>query len=424
MASAPLIAVLSPHRHPRLRYVLKELSNDLGWRFQLFTDQERWEKTPAQARAKYGWEKTKLPATTWHSHPFLAGGTPTPSLWENVEPQDATDYLSRIFYALSRYEEYEAFTPDAHGRFPASQSKAFEYGYLDRPVVREWALKIAESLRQDFPALPPPKQQDFHFQPSYDIDLLWAWQHRGLRGIAAGGKDLLFGHPKRAWQRFTNKAEQDPYATLPNILALHPRARPYFFWLLADNADSRDPNPYPIPLAQRQIIAALSDQVTHGIHPSYRSSQQPELFRQEKNRLQQILGRAPLHSRQHFLRFRLPDTYRQLQLSGISHDHSMGYAAAIGWRAGTNLPFNWYDLEKEKATGLRIHPFAAMDVTLKNYLKLGPEAAKKAILSLAEGTRPYGGAFCLLWHNSSFAEAYGWGGWWKMYEGLVRELER
>ncbi|MEM9261361.1 MAG: polysaccharide deacetylase family protein, partial [Bacteroidota bacterium] len=398
------------------RYVLREVGNDLGWQLRLFTDQERWEKAPAQARAKYGWVTTKLPATTWLSHPFLAGGVPTPSLWENVEPSGTTDYLARIFYALSRYEEYEAFTPDAHGRFPASQSKAFLHGYLHQPVVREWTLKIAESLRQDFPELPPPQQRDFLFQPSYDIDLLWAWQHRGLRGIAAGGKDLLTGQLRRAWQRFTTRAEQDPYATLPDLLALHPlgelrkhpRARPYFFWLLADNSDARDPNPYPIPETQKQIITALSDTFIHGIHPSYRSSEEPQLIREEKERLQHLLGRAPLHSRQHFLRFRLPDTYRQLQLSGITNDHSMGYAAAIGWRAGTNLPFNWYDLEKEKTTGLRIHPFAAMDVSLKNYLKLGPKEAKNAILELAAGVRSYGGTFCLLWHNSSFAEAYGW----------------
>lgn len=423
MATAPLIAVLSPHRHPRLRYVLKEVGSDLGWRFQLFTDQERWEQAPAQARAAYGGIKTTTPATTWPSHPLLSGGAPSEALWKRGEPDVPTDYFAAIFYALSRYEEYEDFTPGAHGRFPASQSRACQNGYLQRPVVREWTAKIAQSLRQDFPALPPPKQRDFVFRPSYDIDLPWAWQHRGLRGIAAGGKDLLTGYPKRAWQRFTAKAAEDPYATLPKILALHPRSRPNIFWLLANNEDFRDPNPYPIPAAQQQLIRELKEEVVHGIHPSYRSLDQPELIRQEKDRLNQITGLRPLHSRQHFLRFRLPDTYRQLRLAGITDEYSMGYADAVGWRAGTNLPFHWYDLEREETTGLVVHPFAAMDVTLKNYLGLGATAAKDTVMDLAEKIKPYGGDFSLLWHNSSFAAAYGWAGWWEMYGELAGELE-
>lgn len=423
MATAPLIAVLSSHRHPRLRYVLKEVGRDLGWRLQLFTDRERWKQAPAEARAKYGKIATTLPATSWPSHPFLAGGVPAEALWHKAELADDTDHLAAIFYALSRYEEYEDFIPDGHGRFPASQSRAFQSGYLHRTVVREWAAKIAEGLRQDFPNLPPPKQRDFLFRPSYDIDLLWAWQYRGVRGIASGGKDLLTGHLKRAAQRFLGAAEQDPYAsTLPNILALHPRSRPNFFWLLADNGDIRDPNPYPIPEPQQQLIKELSAKVIHGIHPSYRSSDQPELIRQEKERLTKITGLSPVHARQHFLRFRLPGTYRNLRLAGIKNEHSMGYADAIGWRAGTNLPFYWYDLEREEATGLIVHPFAAMDVTLKNYLGLGPTAAREAVLALADSIRPYGGEFPLLWHNSSFAETYGWSGWWEMYEELVREL--
>jgi len=205
---------------------------------------------------------------------------------------------------------------------------------------------------------------------------------------------------------------------------LHLRQRPQIFWLLADNSDPKDPNPYPVPPAQTALMQQLTESVTHGIHPSYHSIDRPALMAQEADRLQAITGRSPLHSRQHFLRFRLPETYRQLRLAGITNDHTMGYADAIGWRAGTNLPFHWYDLEKEQATGLKIHPFAAMDVTLKNYLGLTPAAAKMEVLRLAESVRPYGGNFALLWHNSSFAPEYGWAGWWEMYVELVSALAR
>jgi hypothetical protein len=120
----------------------------------------------------------------------------------------------------------------------------------------------------------------------------------------------------------------------------------------------------------------------------------------------------------------MPETFRQLRLAGITHDYSMGYADAVGWRAGTNFAFPWYDLEREEATSLTIHPFAAMDVTLKNYLHLDPAEAEQTVLTLANGLQPFGGPFMLLWHNTSFAGIYGWGEWREMFGGLVEQLSR
>ena len=204
---------------------------------------------------------------------------------------------------------------------------------------------------------------------------------------------------------------------------MHPRTRPQIFWLLSDGQDRRDTNPFPTPEKQKELIREWLPHATIGIHPSYHSSDRTELIREEVDRLTAITGRRPLHSRQHFLRFRLPDTYRALRLAAITNDHTMGYADAVGWRAGTNLPFFWYDLEHEKATGLIVHPFAAMDGTLKDYLRLSTSEARQKVASLANGVRPFGGVFPLLWHNSSFSDDYGWAGWQSMYEDCVGILE-
>jgi len=192
-----------------------------------------------------------------------------------------------------------------------------------------------------------------------------------------------------------------------------------YFWLVSEGRLREDPNPYPIPADQQQLMRELPKV---GLHPSYHSSQQPQLIGEERRRIEQIVGRPVTHSRQHFLRFRLPQTYRALLAADITDDYSMGYADSPGWRAGTNQPFAWYDLERERQTRLTVHPFAAMDVTLKNYGREGAKAAGATIRELEQSLRAYGGTFCLLWHNSSFAEAYGWEGWWQMYSGLVAEL--
>lgn len=440
MPSSPTIAILSRHRHPRLRYVLKELGRDLGWHFRLMTDRGKWESLSVEAKVSYGENSEGVKNRHWPAHPYLSGSAATAADFE-VEHQDGLpvffatpgghDLLATIFFQLSRAEEYEAFTADAHGRFPAAESHALRNGYLHRPVVREWAAALAAGLMAEFPDLPAPVVPPFKFRPSYDIDLLWAWKHRGWRGVAAGLRDLLTGHPQRAWRRFTSPGDDDPYNTLPFLEALHakpgnanhPPLEPVYFWLLANNTDRRDPNPYPIPKEQIEVMRQITTKHQVGIHPSYLSSDQPELIAEEAARLAVVTGRTVQHSRQHFLRFRLPETYRHLRDNGITHDYSMGYADAVGWRAGTNLPFFWYDLEREEATGLMVHPFAAMDVTLKNYLGLGPEDARREVLELAGLVQPFGGEFMLLWHNSSFAEGYGWAGWREGYLEIVGGLQ-
>ncbi|TXF91649.1 hypothetical protein FUA23_00255 [Neolewinella aurantiaca] len=438
MPSPTVIPVFSRHRHPRLRYVLKELSRDLGYDLRLMTDPDRWKKAGSGAKVSISVDFEDETYLRLPAHPILHGGAPeTNDL--RVSTKDGVpafflvdgipDYLACCFYALSRYEEYQPFAADAHNRFPAAESHARTNGYLHRPVVREWAAVLDHKLRTVFPELPPTKVHPWRFRPSYDIDILWAWQHRGVRGAAAGFRDLLTGHPARAWKRFTSSPERDPYQSLAILHALHlppgpdeAALNPIWFWLLADNTDRRDPNPYPLPAAQQALIRELSSTNDVGIHPSYRASDSPEILRTEVERLAKLTGRAVRHSRQHFLRFRLPATYRDLRSAGITHDYTMGYADEAGWRAGTNLPFFWYDLEKEEATGLTVHPFVAMDVTLKNYLGLGPEAAVTYTTNLASAVRPFGGDFMLLWHNSSFAEEYGWQGWQQAYADLVMAL--
>jgi len=100
----------------------------------------------------------------------------------------------------------------------------------------------------------------------------------------------------------------------------------------------------------------------------------------------------------------------------------MGYAMDIGFRAGTSLPFYWYDLSKEAMTKLKIHPFQVMEVTLKEYLKLNPEAAKEKITSLLNTVKSVNGTFCSLWHNSSFSELEGWNEWEAVYVDLLEKV--
>jgi hypothetical protein len=116
---------------------------------------------------------------------------------------------------------------------------------------------------------------------------------------------------------------------------------------------------------------------------------------------------------------KFPDTYRHLIERDITDDYSMGYANEIGFRAGICTPFNFYDLDLEAETGLRVHPFAIMDATLNLYMKLNPEEAVHRCLSILESVKAVGGEFCILWHNETLSDEKQWSGWKVVYEKIV-----
>ena len=54
-----------------------------------------------------------------------------------------------------------------------------------------------------------------------------------------------------------------------------------------------------------------------GIHPSYRASEKPAELRKEVRMLSAICEQEVLSGRQHFLKFRLPGSYRDYIAAGI-----------------------------------------------------------------------------------------------------------
>ena len=112
----------------------------------------------------------------------------------------------------------------------------------------------------------------------------------------------------------------------------------------------------------------------------------------------------------------MPETYQAWESAGIKHDYTMGYADEPGFRAGMARPFHFYDLSRERRTGLSIVPFQVMDGTLRQYRLLTPEASIAVIRSLVNATRRVGGLFVSVWHNTSLSESNGWEGWRKVFE--------
>lgn len=420
---------------PRLAYTAEILLSQLsGMACQIISDKRQFEAYEGP-RLNYSLQPFTEKNLWIPPHGLLAETgirvqTCTPTQQEQVPAffsttQAGTDFsfdvFAASFYLLSRYEEYLPAPRDAHGRFGATSSLAWQQGFLQRPIVQEWAQLLAKALQSKYPAL-PVKPVAYTFQPSYDIDLAWAYGHRPWwRNVAALGADFAKGRlPMLRNRMAVARGAADPFFTFSYLENVHERydLQPVFFFLLG-NYGAYDKNISHRNRPFRELIARLAAQHAVGIHPSYVAFENPVQLAEEVARLADITGQQVMRSRQHFLRLRFPETYRELLAAGIEEDYSLGYADQPGFRAGMAAPFFWYDLEREQKTKLQLHPFQVMDVTLQQYLRFPAKAAAGAVKTLSDQVRSTGGTFTTLWHNSSFSPLHGWAGWQEVYEQIL-----
>ncbi|MCR9173292.1 MAG: polysaccharide deacetylase family protein [bacterium] len=322
------------------------------------------------------------------------------------------DYLASIFYVLTCMEEYGDVQKDHHGRFTANQSILKKYGLLQKAVCDCWAEEILRECGvKEFSA------PNFQMQPTFDIDNAYAYKYKvGVRRTLSILRDRIQANKDRLRERRSvDQGGQDPYDTYQTICIIaEDFPETMLFWLVASKG-KYDRN-LDISHPQHQLlIQRMVDNAEVGIHPSYASFCDIRAVETEKETLSNIVGEVK-RSRQHFLRFTVPESYKTLIAAGIEHDYTMGFADDIGFRVGTARVFPWFDLSSNTKTELMIHPFVYMDGTLNEYLKLSPQQAKEKVKELYDEVKRYGGVFCFIWHNETIGEYKHWKGWKSVLE--------
>lgn len=332
------------------------------------------------------------------------------------------DLFSASFYLISRYEEYLPFTPDAHGRFPSAESLAVRQGFYQLPLVDLWVKELGKVLGNRFPELRIPKRE-FQFIPTIDVDNAFAYRHkrfvRNTLGFANSALHFRFADAfRRLAVRFGLK--RDPFDTYDYLLNFLPDEAQWF--ILGGNYSKFDRNLSVSHPAFKKRLNQILVKNRIGLHPSYHSFQEPEFIVNQKENLEKVIGQPVTHSRQHYLRFVLPQTYQWLADMGIEEEYSMGYADTIGFRASTSTPFNFYNLHSEKALPLRVIPFQVMDRALLQGLGLYPNQAVEQTVAMAKAVKEVGGVFVTIFHNETQSGINEWRGWEEVLKQIAEKV--
>ena len=221
-----------------------------------------------------------------------------------------------------------------------------------------------------------------------------------------------------------NNKVQDPFDSYDWIDNLHRphQFKPRYFFLVPEKTGKYDRNILPKETALQVLIKQHADKYQIGIHPSWQSGDDTSLIKKEKETIEHITTTKIISSRQHFIRFTLPQTFRHLIDAGIKEDFSMGYGSINGFRASVASPFYWYDLEKEETTYLLLYPFCYMEANSFYEQKISAQEALEEMRHYYKEVKKVNGTFISIWHNTFLGTDERFKGWREVYYQFIQEV--
>lgn len=430
-----MILIYSQHITSRLHYITKTL---FGEQFAL-TDSK--EKFIEHSGAKINYSSESIDSTAFQITPHsLLFETEIKQQeincfnWNGLKVFFKTtgdipfDIFAASFYLLSRYEEYLPHQKDEYGRYAHTNSLAYKENFLQLPLVNLWLNELEKVSGYKF------QVTSFKYIPTYDIDIAFAYQHQPLwLNVFGFYRDLFVGNFERVIERGNvySGNKKDPFDVYDWLDRLHEQHQlnPLYFFLVAQKRKGVDKNISPRKKAMQDLIKQTAAKYESGIHPSWQSggrwtadgkpSEENDLLKNEILILQNITQHNVTKSRQHYLRFTVPQTFRRLIAAGITDEYSMGYGTINGFRASYTMPFYWFDLEKNETTNLLLHPFCFMDANSIFEQKYSVEQTAEELQHYFDVVKKVNGELVTLFHNHFLTEQEQWIGWRKMYEEFL-----
>ena len=417
----------------RLQYICNFIFKELmGIEFKLTIDSEYFKNHPGP---KLNYSNSKISADEFfiHNHSLLFEHqiqkqnidcfivNDNKAFFKTEDSDFPFDILAATFYLLCRYEEYLPHEKDMYGRYDYENSLAYKERFLNLPLINIWVSHFTMGLQQKFPSFQIPKSK-FHFIPTYDIDIAYSYKHKGLiRNI--GG---FFKTPSAERIKVLTGKADDPFDCYDWLNKIHQQYNltPVYFFLVAEKNGQYDKNILPHKDAMWKLIKQHANKYSIGLHPSWQSGDDKSLLKKEMEQLKAMAQAAesvPIPSRQHYIRFNLPEGYQRLISAGITDDYSMGYGSINGFRASVACSFYWYNLEKEERTTLCIHPFCFMDANSFYEHRQNTEQTFTELLHYLSVCKEVSGTLITIWHNNFLGTSNEFNGWKEMYERFIAQ---
>ncbi len=199
----------------------------------------------------------------------------------------------------------------------------------------------------------------------------------------------IFSHQKNAdWSldRLIDLENKNNIRSTFYFLALNEREEDFNY-----NLDSLTPYFKRIKVAGSEI----------GLHGGHRAFNNIQKIEAEKRDLELKCGENVKGYRNHYLRFKTPDTWKHLEALQFTYDTTYGFADLVGYRNGLCYPFRPFDWVNNSYLDILEVPLVIMDVSFWKYMGLNIEDSFLLFKKIFNDIKSVNGVLTILWHNHS-----------------------
>ncbi len=304
------------------------------------------------------------------------------SLTDREALRETLGHDRELWDVFTSREEYAPLRQDAHGRFGWELSRRSN---LQQPVVSTYLAR--EGLDMEY-----PDEHPFALCLTHDVDdIRPTLPHRLSHALhSVRGRD-----PQ-------NRFASCNYRNFQEIIRLEQEygATSSFFFLATDRDFRRFR--YRIEDLETDIGCIRDQNHEVGLHGGYGTYDDCAAMAVEKARLEKVLNSEIVGYRNHYLQFRVPQTWHLLQESGFKYDTTFGYPNAMGFRNGMCHPYWPFDINSGRHIDILEIPLGIMDVHLP---ERGSAETWSAVAGMVDGVEACHGILTLNFHNDTFSNA-------------------
>lgn len=292
---------------------------------------------------------------------------------------------------FTKKEEYNLVFSDKYDRFPYYLSNHRD---VFDPIVSRFL--IENGLCPEY-----PDGKKFAVCLTHDIDVVYPERLYQIVGTAkAFSKGKLMDAMKTPFSRINKK--WNPYWNFREIMKLEAKYNAKStFYFLALHPGEKDFN-YKIEDLETELSFISDNGYEVGLHGGHESYKNLKDTIGKKHILEKVLGKQVVGYRNHYLKFKVPDTWELLSKAGFKYDTTFGYPDCVGFRNGVCHPFRPFNRNTEEQIDILEIPLIIMDRTLlRDYMRLDIKKACELIKRLVDKVEQYNGVVTVLWHNNT-----------------------
>lgn len=281
------------------------------------------------------------------------------------------DVFAASFYLISRYEEYLPHVKDEFNRFEAKQSICIREGFAEIPLVDHWLVELFNLLKATFPGLEQQVVSGENFMPIIEVTSPYKYIHQTVfSNIISFGRAL---YRLNFWELVEQPMvllgfRKDPWDTFEEFKNVFYKAKfkTRFFFLFSKESNM-DRGISIRNTTFQSLIKGVADYFEVGLLASFPANKSGMQLEKERKGLNLLIHRDIQKIRYAWGISTVNENYRNLLTQEVQADFSLGFSTQIGYRASTAVPFYYYDLSNEIATGLRVFPVVLNEKSLRQF---------------------------------------------------------